>query len=71
LLLADAVQRAFTSAATVGSSMLIVDEINDRAAVFYGGSGFVRLPDSRRSVLPMQTMEKLFATNAGCRPDMG
>ncbi len=71
LLLADAVQRAFMSAATVGSSMLIVDAINDRAAAFYEGSGFVRLPESLRLVLPMQTIEKLVATNAGHGPDKG
>ncbi|MEO7646859.1 MAG: GNAT family N-acetyltransferase, partial [Gemmatimonadaceae bacterium] len=52
LLLADAVRRAFASAGTVGSSMLVVDAVNERAAAFYEGFGFVRLPDSLRLVLP-------------------
>jgi GNAT superfamily N-acetyltransferase len=59
ILLADAVRRAHASAAIVGSSMLIVDAINDRAAAFYEGNGFVRLPDSLRLVLPMRTIHRL------------
>ena len=56
LLLADAVRRSFASAETVGSSMLIVDALNERAAAFYEGNGFLRLPDSSRLVLPMTTI---------------
>ena len=59
ILLADAVRRTYASAAIVGSSMLIVDAINDRAAAFYEGNGFVRLPDSLRLVLPMRTIHRL------------
>ncbi len=59
VLLADAVRRACASAATVGSSMLVVDAINDRAAAFYEGNGFVRLPDSLRLVLPMHAIQRL------------
>jgi len=58
LLLADAVRRAYASASTIGSSMLVVDAINERAAAFYEGHGFVRLPDSMRLVLPMHTIER-------------
>jgi len=59
LLLADAVQRAYASAGTVGSSMLVVDAISEQAAAFYEANGFVRLPDSLRLVLPMQMVGKL------------
>jgi ribosomal protein S18 acetylase RimI-like enzyme len=59
MLLADAVQRAYAGASTVGASMLIVDAINERAAAFYEGNGFVRLPDSLRLVLPMQAIKRL------------
>lgn len=59
MLLADAVRRAYASAATVGSSMLVVDAINDRAAAFYEGNGFVRLPESLRLVLPMHAIQQL------------
>jgi GNAT superfamily N-acetyltransferase len=56
VLLADAVRRAYASADTVGSSMLVVDATNERAAAFYEGHGFVRLPDSLRLVLPMRAI---------------
>jgi predicted GNAT family N-acyltransferase len=59
ILLADAVHRAYESAATVGSSMLVVDALSDRAAAFYEAHGFVRLPDSLRLVLPMRTIEQM------------
>jgi GNAT superfamily N-acetyltransferase len=59
ILLADAVRRAYASAAIIGSSMLIVDAINERAAAFSESNGFVRLPDSLRLVLPMRTIQRL------------
>ena len=59
ILLADAVRRAHASAAVVGSSMLIVDAIDERAATFYESNGFARLPDSLRLVLPMRTIQRL------------
>ena len=54
ILLADALRRAFESAGTVGSSMLIVDALDEAAAGFYAAHGFVRLPDSPRLVMPMR-----------------
>jgi ribosomal protein S18 acetylase RimI-like enzyme len=54
VLLADALHRAFESASTVGSSMVIVDALDETAAGFYAAHGFVRLPDSPRLVLPMR-----------------
>jgi predicted GNAT family N-acyltransferase len=54
ILLADALRRAFESADTVGSSMVIVDALDEAAASFYAAHGFTRLPDSRRLVLPMR-----------------
>lgn len=59
MLLADAVRRAYASADTVGASMLVVDAINERVAIFYAGNGFMRLPDSLRLVLPMRTIQRL------------
>jgi GNAT superfamily N-acetyltransferase len=61
LLLADAVQRAYASADTVGASMLVVDALSERVAVFYESFGFQHLPDSLRLVLPMRLIEKLLA----------
>jgi GNAT superfamily N-acetyltransferase len=54
VLLVDALQRAFESASAVGSSMVIVDTLDEAAAGFYGAHGFVRLPHSPRLVLPMR-----------------
>jgi|SRR5208282_516837 len=54
VLLADALQRAFESASTVGSSMVMVDALDEPAAGFCAAHGFVRLPDSLRLVLPMR-----------------
>ena len=54
ILLADALLRAFESAGTVGSSMAVVDALDDAAAGFYAAHGFVRLPDSLRLVMPMR-----------------
>lgn len=59
ILLADAVRRAYASADSVGSSMLVVDALNDRAAAFYAASGFLLLPNSRRLILPMQTVRRM------------
>jgi ribosomal protein S18 acetylase RimI-like enzyme len=61
LLLADAVRRAYASAGTVGSSMLVVDALNERAATFYESFGLQPLPESRRLVLPMRSIGELLA----------
>ena len=59
LLLADAVKRAYASASSIGSSMLIVDAISEQTAAFYEANGFVRLPGSLRLILPIQAIAKL------------
>jgi hypothetical protein len=41
----------------VGSSMLVVDALNERAAAFYEGFGFKRLPHSLRLVVPMRSIQ--------------
>ncbi len=61
LLLADAVQRAYASAGTVGSSMLVVDALHERAAAFYESFGFQPLPETLRLMLPMRSIEKMLA----------
>lgn len=67
ILLVDAARRAYASAVTVGSSMLVVDALDDRITGFYGAFGFVRLPDSLRLILPMQTIQRLYEPE----PDFG
>lgn len=61
IILADALRRALASAETVGSSMIVVDALDEGAAAFYAAHGFVRLPESMRLVLPMRTVERLVA----------
>ena len=56
VLLAKALEKAFENAAQVGSSMVVVDAIDERAAKFYAAHGFLQLPDSMRLVLPMRTI---------------
>jgi GNAT superfamily N-acetyltransferase len=54
LLLADALRRIYESATTIGSSMVVVDALDESACAFYAAHGFVRLPESQRLVLPIQ-----------------
>jgi GNAT superfamily N-acetyltransferase len=61
ILLADALRRTLASAATVGSSMVVVDALHEGAAAFYGAHGFVRLPESLRLILPIRTLERMMA----------
>lgn len=60
LLLVEALRRAYDNTALVGSCMVVVDAIDERAAKFYADHGFIRLPESMRLVLPMQTLAMLF-----------
>ncbi|HIJ62404.1 MAG TPA: GNAT family N-acetyltransferase [Rhodospirillaceae bacterium] len=59
VLLADALQRSFESAGSVGSSMVVVDALDEQTVDFYAAHGFVRLPDSLRLVLPMRLVSRL------------
>lgn len=56
ILLTSALQKAYENADVVGSSMVIVDAINESAAKFYAAHGFIRLPESMRLVLPMRAI---------------
>ncbi len=61
-LLAHALRKAYENASTVGSSMVVVDALDERAARFYEAHGFVRLINSMRLILPMQTLAHLAAS---------
>jgi ribosomal protein S18 acetylase RimI-like enzyme len=64
ILLASALRKAFEASRAVGSSMVVVDAIDERAAAFYAGHGFVRLPESMRLLLPMRTIGKFLSTQS-------
>ena len=59
VLLANALRKASDSAGTVGSSMVVVDAIDDRAISFYEAHGFVRLAQSSRLVIAMRSLAHL------------
>src|ERR1700679_1994960 len=59
ILLAEALRKASENADVVGSSMVVVDAIDERAAKFYAAHGFIHLPESMRLVLPMRTIASL------------
>jgi GNAT superfamily N-acetyltransferase len=56
VLLAEALHKAYENASVVGSSMVVVDAIDDRAVQFYLAHGFLKLPESMRLILPMRTI---------------
>jgi GNAT superfamily N-acetyltransferase len=62
ILLVRALRKAFDSAHVVGSSMVVVDALDESAARFYERHGFLRFPDSQRLMIPMRTVERLFAS---------
>ena len=60
MLLARALRKSNENAGVVGSSMVVVDAIDENAARFYEAHGFVRLPDSMRLIVPMRMIGGLF-----------
>jgi GNAT superfamily N-acetyltransferase len=52
ILLARALRLACENTSVVGSSMIVVDAMDERAAKFYEAHGFVRLADAMRLILP-------------------
>jgi predicted GNAT family N-acyltransferase len=59
VLLAKALHKASENASAVGSSMVVVDAIDDRAVRFYQAHGFIKLPESMRLILPVRTIAEL------------
>jgi len=59
ILLVKALAKAYESANQVGSSMVVVDAIDEHAAKFYAAHGFLQLPDSMRLILPLRTLATL------------
>jgi predicted GNAT family N-acyltransferase len=60
-LLIDALKRAYdTSVTSIGSMAVVVDPIDDDATKFYLKYGFIKLPDSGKMFLPMETISQLF-----------
>lgn len=62
VLLACALQIAYENVSVVGSSMIVVDAIDESAARFYESHGFIRLADAPRLVLPMHTVAAIIGS---------
>jgi ribosomal protein S18 acetylase RimI-like enzyme len=61
LLVVDAIRRAYTQTAHVGSTFIIVDAVNDRAVKLYQSLGFTSFDDTPSQLfMPMSTVEHLF-----------
>ncbi len=60
LLLMDALKRSYDISQTLGSFTVIVDPVDINAEEFYFRYGFIKLPDSGKMFLPMQTIKRLF-----------
>ena len=60
LLLVDALKRSYEISKSIGSFAVIVDPINVDAERFYYKYGFIKLPDSGKMFLPMNTIKELF-----------
>lgn len=60
LLLIDALKRSYEIAKSIGSFAVIVDPLDKVAEKFYNKYGFIKLPDSEKMFLPMNTIKTLF-----------
>jgi len=60
LLLVDALKRSFEISKSMGSFAVVVDPIDEDAERFYDKFGFIKLPDSGKMFLPMNTIKMLF-----------
>ena len=60
LLLIDALKKSYLISKTLGSFAVIVDPLDTDAERFYEKYGFIKLPDSGKMFIPMQTLKELF-----------
>jgi len=60
LLLIDALKRSYEISKSIGSFAVIVDPIDKESEKFYDKFGFIKLPDSGKMFLPMNTIKTLF-----------
>lgn len=60
ILLVDALKRSYEISRDVGSFAVVVDLIDIEAEKFYEKFGFIKLPDSGKMFIAMQTLRELF-----------
>lgn len=60
ILLIDALKRSYESSIKIGSFAVVVDPIDEEAEKFYEKYGFIKLPDSGKMFIAMDTLKELF-----------
>jgi GNAT superfamily N-acetyltransferase len=60
LLLIDALKRSYEISKEIASFAVVIDPIDEEAERFYDKYGFIKLPDSKKMFLPMNTIKGLF-----------
>ena len=60
ILLIDALKRSYEISKSIGSFAIVVDPLDQEAENFYDRYGFIKLPDSGKMFLPMNTIKELF-----------
>jgi predicted GNAT family N-acyltransferase len=60
LLLIDALKRSYEISKDIGSFAVVVDPIDQNIENFYSKYGFIKLPDSGKMFLSMNTIKELF-----------
>ena len=60
ILLIDSLKRCFDASDLIGAFAVIVDPLDKEAERFYEKYGFIKLPDSGKLFLPMQTIKEIF-----------
>lgn len=60
LLLVDALKRSYILSKSIGSFAVVADPLDQDAEAFYTKYGFIKLPDSGKMFLAMNTIKQLF-----------
>lgn len=60
LLLVDALKRSYEISKKIASFAVVVDPIDEDAEIFYDKYGFIKLLDSGKMFLPMNTIKGIF-----------
>lgn len=60
ILLTDALKRSYEASEKIGSYAVVVDPVDNEAEKFYQKFGFIKLPDSKKMFIAMQTLKALF-----------
>jgi len=60
ILLIDALRRSYELSKSIASFAVVVDPLDEEAESFYAKFGFIKLPESQRMFIAMQTIKELF-----------